>query len=144
MLTTMLLHIALSSAPGFVERDARRPGPAGPQAGGPTPEMLDRVFSRLDADGDGTISRDEFHAGMPEVLQRIRQRDGRGPAPDRAGQRKLAPRAPGARPDGDGAKGENRPRFRRPHAPAPPRGPRAPRAPLGGPSPDQPNPPNRT
>lgn len=41
----------------------------------PIPEqMLERVFDRLDADGNGSVSKEEFMDRMPQIMERIRQR----------------------------------------------------------------------
>ncbi|HEY3242061.1 MAG TPA: EF-hand domain-containing protein [Phycisphaerae bacterium] len=53
----------------------RPPQDAQPERGGGPPEqMLERIFDRLDVDGNGVISKDEFIERMPQIVERIRQR----------------------------------------------------------------------
>lgn len=52
----------------------RRPGGPSPQAAGA--EGLDAPFQRMDRDGDGKLSREEFAAGMTRLREMMQQRGG--------------------------------------------------------------------
>jgi Ca2+-binding EF-hand superfamily protein len=63
----------------------RRPG--GPPPQGTGADALDAPFQRMDRDGDGKLSRDEFAAGMARLREMMQQRGGMlpGQASGRAG-----------------------------------------------------------
>ena len=71
-----------------------RPGPQRPGAGA----FGDQAFDRLDADGDGKLSREEFATGMARLREYMQ---GGGPRPNRPGL-----------PDGAGRGGDEG--FRKP------------------------------
>lgn len=95
-------------------------GPGGPD--GPARMDPEKVFDRIDADGDGSISREEFMAHSKTMQERFAARGGRqGPQQrgDRAGRR--GPGRDGEREfDGD----RFRPNFNRDADGERPRGPR--------------------
>jgi hypothetical protein len=75
----------------------QRPGRPGPQRPGAN-ALGEQAFDRLDADGDGKLSREEFAEGMARFREYMQ---GGGPRPGRAGQ-----------PDGAGRGGDEG--FRKP------------------------------
>lgn len=75
----------------------QRPGRPGPQRPGAN-AFGEQAFDRLDADGDGKLSREEFAEGMARFREYMQ---GGGPRPGRAGQ-----------PDGAGRGGDEG--FRKP------------------------------
>jgi len=57
--------------------EGQRPGAAG---------LGDAAFGRLDRDGNGSLSREEFEEGMARMRQYMQQAGGRPGAPDRGGR----------------------------------------------------------
>ena len=83
-------------------RGSDRGGPQGSPMGDP-----DRIFERLDADGDGILSKKEFAGGM----RRMMESRGRPGPPDRGDR--LGRRGSGAERDGDFDGERFRPNFNR-------------------------------
>jgi Ca2+-binding EF-hand superfamily protein len=95
----------------------RERGPHGP----PPPE---EVFEQIDANGDGSISREEFVEHHRQMMERFRGRFGgpEGSRPGREGGPGRFGRPEGGRPQGPPRDGEERPRGPR-DGEGPPRGP---------------------
>jgi len=57
-------------------RPEGRPRPEGVPGGRGTGEEMDGLFQRMDRDGDGKLSREEFSAGMTRLREMMQQRGG--------------------------------------------------------------------
>ena len=73
----------MRGAAGMARDGGRRPegtppgrGPGPGPAGRGTGEEMDAVFQRMDRDGDGKLSREEFTAGMTRLREMMQQRGG--------------------------------------------------------------------
>lgn len=70
----------MRGAAGMAREGGRRPegGPPGrgPGPGRGTGEEMDAIFQRMDRDGDGKLSREEFTAGMTRLREMMQQRGG--------------------------------------------------------------------
>jgi Ca2+-binding EF-hand superfamily protein len=73
--------IGMMRGAGVGREGGRRPegGPrpqGGPPGGRGTGEEMDGLFQRMDRDGDGKLSREEFAAGMTRLREMMQQRGG--------------------------------------------------------------------
>lgn len=111
----------MRGAAGMARDGGRRPDGTppgrGPGPGRGTGEEMDALFQRMDSDGDGKLSREEFSAGMTRLREMMQQRGGQlpGAAAGRAGgpeegfRRPPRPEAAGNGGSGGGTGGAAKP-----------------------------------
>lgn len=98
-------------------RDGGRRPEGGPPPGRGTGEEMDGLFQRMDRDGDGKLSREEFSAGMTRLREMMRERGGQLPGaaagrpggPEEGFRRPPRPEAAGNGGNGSGNGGAAKP-----------------------------------